>query len=172
MGDAQAMKAAIDGSLVHLQQWMPWAMHEPSDLPAIERRIEEFRDNFAAGREWLYGIFDHSERDVLGGTGLHTRIEPGGLEIGYWLRADQTGHGLATEAASALVRVGIVELGAEWIEIRCDPNNARSSAVPKRLGFRHTTTLEQHTLTPTGEPRDTMVWQLTAAEFTERDRTR
>lgn len=167
-GDAQAMKAAIDGNLVHLQQWMPWAMQEPSDLSAIERRIEEFRDNFAAGREWLYGIFDHSTREVLGGTGLHPRIEPGGLEIGYWLRADQTGQGFATQAARALVRVGIVELGAEWIEIRCDPRNARSAAVPQRLGFRHTTTLERHTLTPTGEPRDTMVWQLTAADFAER----
>lgn len=166
------MKAAIDGNLVRLQQWMPWAMNKPSDLSVIERRIEEFRDNFEAGREWVYGIFDRSTHEVLGGTGLHTRIEPGGLEIGYWLRADQTGQGFATEAAGALVRVGIVELGAEWIAIRCDSNNVRSAAIPKRLGFRHPTTLERNTLTPTGEPRDTMVWQLTAAEFTERDRIR
>ncbi len=172
-GDARAMKTAIDSSLPQLQQWMPWAMHEPSELSVIERRLKEFEESFATGKEWLYGIFaratDPSTQEPLGGIGLHPRIEPGGLEIGYWLRTDQTGNGFATEAAQALVRVGIVELGARWIEIRCDPRNAGSAAVPKRLGFRHTTTLEQDTLTPAGEPRETMVWQLTAAEFRKRE---
>ncbi len=115
-GNAQALKTAIDSSLLHLQEWMPWAMHEPSELPVIEHRLKEFEESFAAGREWLYGIFDRasdpSERELLGGVGLHPRIELGGLEIGYWLRADQTGHGFATEATKALVRVGIVDLGA------------------------------------------------------------
>lgn len=179
-GDAQVLKWAIDSSLLHLQEWMPWAMQEPSELSVIKHRLEEFEESFAAGREWLYGIFDRAsdpsvdtsdipEREPLGGIGLHPRVEPGGLEIGYWLRADQTGHGFVTEATKALVRVGIVNLGAEWIEIRCDPRNARSAAIPERLGFRHTTTLERNTLTPTGAPRDTMVWQLTAAEFAERE---
>lgn len=98
-GDARALKAAIDSSLLHLQEWMPWAMQEPSELSVIKRRLEEFEESFAAGREWLYGIFDcasdPSERELLGGVGLHPRVEPGGLEIGYWLRADQTGHGFA-----------------------------------------------------------------------------
>lgn len=163
--DAPAMKAAIDDNLAHLQAWMPWAMNEPSDLSVIEHRIGEFAANFAAGTEWLYGIFDGLEREVLGGVGLHQRSEPGGLEIGYWLRTDQVGHGFATEAARALVRVGIGELGAEWIEIRCDPRNARSAAIPERLGFRHIATPEGNTHTPSGEPRDTAVWRLTAAEF-------
>lgn len=163
--DAAALKAAIDSSLVHLQAWMPWAMHEPSELLAVEHRLGGFAENFAAGREWLYGIFDPRECEVLGGAGLHPRIEPGGLEIGYWLRSDQAGQGFATEATQSLVRTGIIDLGAEWIEIRCDPGNARSAAIPRRLGFRHTTMLERNTLTPAGESRDTMVWQLTAAEF-------
>jgi RimJ/RimL family protein N-acetyltransferase len=167
-GDACALKAAIDSSLAHLQAWMPWALNEPSELSVIEHRIGEFEANFAAGKEWLYGILDGAAREVLGGAGLHQRGEPGGLEIGYWLRTDQTGHGFATESARALVRVGIVDLGAEWIEIRCDPRNARSAAIPERLGFRHIATLERNTLTSTGEPRDTAVWQLTAAEFLKR----
>jgi RimJ/RimL family protein N-acetyltransferase len=51
------------------------------------------------------------------------------------------------------------------VEIRCDPRNTASAAVPRRLGYRHVTTLEANVLTPAGEPRDTMVWVQTAAEL-------
>lgn len=136
--------------------------------------LEEFDESFAARREWLYGIFDRatdpsiaiSERKLIGGAGLHphrTRRVDDRLPVtGGSNRA-----GVPTEAVRALVRVGIIDFGAKWIEIRCDPSNAQSAAIPRWLGFRHTTTLERNTLTPTGEPRDTNGWQTTAAEFVE-----
>jgi RimJ/RimL family protein N-acetyltransferase len=48
------------------------------------------------------------------------------------------------------------------VEIRCDPDNARSAAVPRRLGFEHITTLEGDRVRRDGTLHDTMVWQLTA----------
>ncbi len=52
----------------------------------------------------VYGIFDSNETVVLGGSGLHTRIGPGALEIGYWVQADHIGKGYATEVCAALTR--------------------------------------------------------------------
>ncbi|WP_437317982.1 GNAT family N-acetyltransferase [Sorangium sp. So ce385] len=163
--DAPSIRAAIDSSLAHLRPWMPWAVNEPASLEATTALLEKFRDDFTAGRDFHYGIFTRDEREVLGGTGLHPRIGPGAIEIGYWLREGATGRGYATEAVARLTRVALEEVGWSRVEIRCDPRNTASAAVPRRLGYRHVTTLEANALTPAGEPRDTMVWEQTAAEL-------
>lgn len=165
--DAPLLKAAIDANLAHLQQWMPWAKAEPSPLDVIEARLERFEDEFDSGKEWLYSIRRRGTNDVLGGTGLHPRVGPGGVEIGYWLQASATGNGFASEAAEALTRVALRQPDFERVEIRCDPRNAASAAVPRRLGYRHARTIENETA-PTGELRDTMVWEMTRREFGKR----
>ena len=91
--DAPLLKEAIDASLDHLRPWMPWAENEPEDLPAKVARLRRFRAEFDLGQNFIYGIFDREERRVLGGTGLHLRVGPGALEIGYWIRADETNQG-------------------------------------------------------------------------------
>ncbi|MGH8632576.1 MAG: GNAT family N-acetyltransferase [Burkholderiales bacterium] len=161
--DAPLLKAAIDANLAHLQRWMPWARDEPSPLEVIEARIERFETEFDDGKEWLFAIRSRAG-DVLGGTGLHPRIGPGGVEIGYWLQESATGQGFATEAVEAMTRLALQQPEFERVEIRCDPRNAPSAAVPRRLGYRHTRTIENETA-PTGELRDTMVWEMTRANY-------
>jgi RimJ/RimL family protein N-acetyltransferase len=162
---ALLLRAAVVASLPELRQWMDWAIHEPAELPTLEERLTRFRDDFLGGRDWPYGIFDPADGSVLGGAGLHPRRGPGALEIGYWIRSDVTGRGLGTEAAAALTRVAVEVHGVQRVEIRCDPNNTRSAAIPRRLGYRHETTLPHDTLTPDGCPRDTMVWALAADDY-------
>lgn len=151
---APLLKAAIDANLAHLQAWMPWAAAEPTELPELGLRLARFSADFDAGVRWLYGICPPNEAAVLGGLGLHPTKD--GMEIGYWLRSDHTGKGYITEA----VRAALALPGMIQAEIRCDPLNTRSAAVAARLGFRHTTTLVGNTTTPSGTPRDTMIWQL------------
>ena len=158
--DAPLLKAAIDSSLEHLRQWMPWAMDEPSTIEALEERMTKFAANFAAGEDWGYLIFDPHESQVLGGVGVHRRGEPDVLEIGYWLRVDQQGQGYVTEAVAALTDLSLGVEGVSRLEIRCDPRNLRSWAIPVRLGYQYVGTLQANTVTPTGAPRDTMVWEL------------
>src|SRR6266850_2395383 len=157
--DAPLLKAAIDANLEHLQAWMPWALAEPSPLDVVEQRLALFEKQFDSGTEWLYGIRSRANDELLGGTGLHPRIGPEGLEIGYWLQASATGKGFATEAARALTEVALDQPGIERVQIRCDPHNVASAAIPKRLGYRHIVTIESEHLTPLGAKRDTMVWE-------------
>ena len=158
--DAALLKEAVDDSLPALQRWMPWAATEPSPLQSFEERIGKFRRAFAEGREWTYGVFDRGETRVVGGAGLHSRSEQGRLEIGYWIRSGETGKGLATEVAAALADRAFALHGVEAVEIRCDPLNVASAAVPRRLGFRHAATLEADETRADGSSRDTMVWVL------------
>lgn len=160
--DAPLLEEAIRSSLPELRPWMPWALAHPLPVEDLAASLGGFRDDFLAGREWVYGIFEPDERRVLGGSGLHRRSGgPGVLEIGYWLRTDATGRGLVTEATAALTRLAFHVHGADRVEIRCDPRNERSAAVPRRLGFTLLATLLDDAQTPIGEPRDTMIFSLT-----------
>jgi RimJ/RimL family protein N-acetyltransferase len=58
------------------------------------------------------------------------------LEIGYWVRADRTGEGLAAEAAHAACDLAATIDGVSHLAIHCDERNAASAAIPRRLGFQ------------------------------------
>jgi RimJ/RimL family protein N-acetyltransferase len=162
--DAPELKAAIDGSLAELQRWMAWARNEPSELPVIEERLARFQAEFEAGTNWACGIFQRASGEVLGGVSLLSRVGPGALELGYWLRNECTGRGYATEAAAALTRVGLSMPNIERIEIRCDPQNRPSAAVPARLGYRLLRTSLEPVPYSDGEVAPTMVWALERAD--------
>ena len=163
--DAPLLKAAIDANLEHLRPWMPWAQHEPEDLQRKIERLRRWRGEFDLDQDFAYGMFNRAETQVLGGTGLHTRVDAGAREIGYWVHKDRINQGLATEATAALTKVAFLIDRVARLEIHCDPNNIRSAAVPRKLGFCHEATLRHRTRTPDGQPRDTMVWTLLAHEY-------
>ncbi len=162
--DAPLLKAAIDESLDHLREWMPWAKDEPEDMDKKVERLRFFRGRFDLGLDFIYGIFNPDESRQLGSTGLHKRLGEGALEIGYWIHKDYINLGLATEAAAALVRVAFEVEGCNRVEIHCDPANGRSAAVPRKLGFVHEATLRRRY--PFHERlTDLMMWTLFKEDY-------
>jgi RimJ/RimL family protein N-acetyltransferase len=160
--DAPLLKDAVDSSLEHLRAWMPWAWNEPKPLSETVALLRRFRGQFDLGQNFVYGIFDRGEVEVLGGTGLHTRVGDDAFEIGYWIRASHSGQGLATEATAALTRVGFEVCGVDRIEIRVEPGNEPSIAVPRKLGYREEARLRRR-LDPHPNQsgrRDTIVFTL------------
>lgn len=138
---------------------MPWAEDEPEELAAKVRRLRGMRDRFEQGEDFIYGTFSPDETAVLGGAGLHKRIGAHGLEIGYWIHVDPINQGLATEIAAALIRAGFELHGVKRLEIHCDPANAPSAAVPRKLGYAHVETVRETRAASPGGERDTMVWR-------------
>ncbi len=163
--DAPRYKAALDRSLPELQKWIPWAMDEPSDIEVLEKRLDDYFNDFHAGRNALYAIMNLEQTEILGQIGLYRRIGPGALELGYWIRSDQAGRGIATEATAALTPIGLAVDGIERIEIRCDPKNAASAAVPRKCGYRLREIATGLDTTTAGEPRETMIWEMTTEAF-------
>jgi RimJ/RimL family protein N-acetyltransferase len=165
-GDAPLLKEAVDSSLVHLQPWMPWALDEPQTLEQKTELIGLFRAGFAAGENFTYGIFGTDETELLGGTGLHPRVGPGGLEIGYWVRASATRRGIVTESTAALTRVGLEICEADRIEIRIEPRNRASTGVPRKLGFVEEATLRRRLPGREGGPlRDVIIFTMFREDF-------
>ena len=164
--DAPLLKNAVDSSLEHLRQWMPWAYDEPQEIDQKAALLRRFRGLFDLGQDFVFGIFAADESEVLGGSGLHTRAGEGGLEIGYWVRADRTRRGIATSVAAVLTRVGIELAGADRIEILVEAGNEPSATIARRLGF-HEEGLLRRRLPPAGGGirRDALVFTLLAEEL-------
>jgi RimJ/RimL family protein N-acetyltransferase len=163
--DAQLLKEAIDANLDHLRPWMPWAHDEPTELQVKIDRMRQWRGKFDLGEDFLYGIFSKDESRVLGGTGLHTRVGPQAREIGYWVHKDFLNQGFATESSAALTRVAFEIDQVQRIEIHCRPDNIRSAAVPRKLGYIHEATLRQRTRDQDDKLHDSMTWSLFAEDY-------
>jgi RimJ/RimL family protein N-acetyltransferase len=165
--DAPLLKEAVDSSLEHLRPWLPWAHELPMPLEETVELLRAFRGQFDLGQEFVYAIFSTDESEAIGGTGLHTRRGEGVFEIGYWIRASRAGEGFATEATAALTRVAFEVCGVERVEIRTDPENAPSLAIPRKLGFVEEGTLRRISHGSDGTPlqADAVVFALLREEL-------
>jgi RimJ/RimL family protein N-acetyltransferase len=145
---------------------MPWAEAEPQTLDEKVELIRSFRARFDSAEDFAYGIFAADESVQLGGSGLHPRIGPGGLEIGYFIRASATRQGYVTESTAALTRVGFEVCEADRIEIRIEPGNEASFGVPRKLGFAEEATLRRRLPGRAGGPlRDVTVFTMFREDF-------
>jgi RimJ/RimL family protein N-acetyltransferase len=165
--DAPLMKEAVDSSLEHLRPWMPWARFEPQTIDEKIELARTFRGEFDLGTNFIYGVFEPDESRALGGGGLHPRGGEGSLEIGYWIRADAIGQGLATELAAVLTRAGFEKVELDRVDVQVDPENERSLNVARKLGFVEEGRLRRR-LPPKeddGPRRDSVVFSMLAEEL-------
>jgi RimJ/RimL family protein N-acetyltransferase len=136
VGDAAAIAAAVAESLAELQPWVPWANRSAAEPEVQRRRLEEAVPHWERGTEYVYLVFRPGEDKLLGSVGLHRRVGPDALEVGYWLRSSETGRGAMTEAVRALANGALALPGVDRVELHCDEANQKSAAIARRLGFR------------------------------------
>ena len=130
--DAQAIFDLVDRNRDHLRPWLPWvdATVTVADTLAFLRFV---RGEHGAGRQLHCNL--RWRGAVAGGMGLRIARNHDAGEIGYWLDAAATGHGIVTRAARALTTAAFDRLGLHRIVIHAGVENARSRAVPERLGY-------------------------------------
>jgi len=135
--DADLCLRLVTESLDHLSPWMVWATpdYDPTATQAYLQRCEE---DWADGTAFQYLILDDGA--PAGSAGLMARIDPGGLEIGYWVHRAHTGRGVATTAAAALTEAALALPGIDHVEIHHDQLNVASERVPVKLGYTHVNT--------------------------------
>jgi RimJ/RimL family protein N-acetyltransferase len=154
--DAAVLTTAVQKSFEHLRPWMPWAAERPS-LRDEQGFLDRMVRMWDAGEVFAYGIFEPSEKALLGGVGLYDDPGPGAWEIGYWVHIDHTRRGVATTGAAALTGLALTLDGTERVEIQCDQSNKASAAVAARLGYRLDRIEDDEKDTP-GKSGNQMVW--------------
>jgi RimJ/RimL family protein N-acetyltransferase len=165
-GDGPIVAAAVAEQRDRLlTAGMPWVKEwdDPNQPTLFVRRAQA---QWAAREGFLLGLWDRASDAFLGSSGVH-RIDWSvpNVEIGYWIRSGYEGMGLMTEAVAIIAAFAFDTLHAQRVRIRCDARNARSAAVPRRLGFVHEATLRNEARNGDGSLRDTLEFGLTPDEF-------
>jgi ribosomal-protein-serine acetyltransferase len=158
---APDVNEAVRESFTQLHQWMHWAT-QISTLEETAALLGEARADYLSGSGFSFITHLRADGAFIGIPALfNIDWTVPKLEIGYWLRTGFEGRGLMTEAVRALVDLACQTLEMRRIEIRTDPCNKSSAAIPERLGFVLEGILRSEQRNPQGDLRDTSVYALT-----------
>jgi ribosomal-protein-serine acetyltransferase len=159
--DAAELTAVVAENREHLARWLPWAAtygHQDSlDYVAKTRAQIEREDGFE-GAIVLDG-------EIVGGAGFHgiDRLNRS-TSIGYWLAAGAQGSGLMTATVRALVDHAFGAWKLHRVVIEAVLDNARSRAVPERLGFTQEGVLREAKLVR-GSYEDAALYAMLASDW-------
>lgn len=133
--DAKSVFDAVQSSRAELDRFMAWSPHTRSVRDTLDYIGSTFTMR-RRGTGYPFGIFDASTNMYLGANGLHDiRRSTRSAEIGYWIRSDQAGKGLATESSAILLRFAFEDLRVHRVVLRAAVDNVGSIKVAEKLGF-------------------------------------
>ena len=113
-----------------------WTTPAMTDVAEAEALLRDIQHHAEAGTLFQWGIARREDDEVIGTSTLF-RIdkEHRRCELGYILRRDHWGRGLAHEALTAVVNHAFDAMGLHRLEADIDPRNAASVRSVERLGF-------------------------------------
>ncbi len=163
--DAEPLYEAVACSLSELHEWLPWAQLDYSKADAA-RFIRESQVSWKSGQAYDFALALRQVPDRhVGNVSLWFVSKAYRIgEIGYWIRTDATGSGLATEAAARLLPVAFEELNMHRVILRIAVGNRPSERVAQKLGFVREGLLREE-IKVKGSWLDHSVWGLLAGEY-------
>lgn len=163
--DADDLTEAVQASQLELNQWLPWAHLGYSKGDAANY----IRDSIKSWREErAYDLAIRRPDDPGRHVGnisvwfVSRSFKTG--EIGYWVRTDETAHGVATEVAARALHIAFEELKMHRVILRIAVGNRGSERVAEKLGFFREGILRQE-IKVRGEWLDHSVWGLLEHEY-------
>jgi RimJ/RimL family protein N-acetyltransferase len=163
--DARRRQEAMDASAAHLAELFPPLAAGEWTLATHVAHVRRSRGGFDTDGDRAYEALTPDGERLLGEGFLLRRAGLGALEVGYWLRADAVGKGTATELSAALVKVAFEVDGVHRLDLTCSPDNARSIAMAKRLGFTLEGRLRERQLAAHHPRADILCFTLLASEY-------
>lgn len=144
-------------------RYMIWGPNGPGETQAfLEQAVRDRRAN--ERKVYELAIVNRRDGRVAGGVGTRiTNVEQREGDLGYVLRRDLWGRGIATEAARALLDFAFDVLGLHRVWATADPENSASIHVLEKLGMRREGIFRRHVFVR-GAFRDSAVYGLTEEE--------
>lgn len=138
---AEGLFHALDEDRAHLSEFLPW-VGDMQSVDDFKRYIRNCEFMYQQHMEVSFVIM--LDEQVVGRIGLHyLNMGNRNAAIGYWLNKHAEGKGIMTRCCTALINYGFGELELQRIEIKAATTNAKSQAIPRRLGFQQEGILRQ-----------------------------
>ena len=132
--DAAPLLALIESAREHLGPWH--AFVHTATLASTAEWIAQVRREHAEQVSTQVAIVRGDE--IVGNVGFKpVDWESLVSELGYWLAPGEQGRGTMTRAVRAMLDHAFGVWGLGRVEVYCAVQNARSRAIPERLGFIH-----------------------------------
>lgn len=106
----------------------PYELHHATDW--VTRASEAWRDGTATPMV----VVDASTGELLGACSL-LDVKDGRAEIGYWVKREAQGRGVATRAVRVLTEWALGDLVVSRIELLADVRNIASQRVAEKAGY-------------------------------------
>lgn len=155
---AAVHRFAADPEVVRFMDWGP---NTPDETTAFLDLVTAAATAVPRTR-WALAVVRAADDLVIGTCELHVEdpVHRRG-SMGYTLARDAWGHGYATEAAAAVLALGLDRLRLHKVSATCDPANAGSARVLEKIGMTFTAVLEDH-FRVRGEWRDRQLYEALA----------
>lgn len=138
---AEELFALTDRNRTFLRQWLPW-LDGTRTVEDTGGFLEQQIQRFAIGESLHVTIF--YEGTIAGVAAFNSIDRCNGIGyVGYWQGEEFCGKGIMTAVVRDLIAIGREFYSLQKIDIRCATGNARSRAIPERLGFAHEGTLRR-----------------------------
>ena len=169
--DVEALIAAVSASFEELERWLPWVHSRYGRADAL-RFIRDSAAAWVEGRAYDFAIRRPEVPELhVGNISIWptSRRERAG-EVGYWISSADTGDGIATEAATAILAVGFEEMALHRVTLRIAVGNVASELIAEKLVFVHEGLLRKEVMVA-GEWLDHTLWAMLEDEYrVERER--
>ncbi|MGH9948576.1 MAG: GNAT family N-acetyltransferase [Pyrinomonadaceae bacterium] len=130
---AEALFDLLKNDWDYFREWMP-NLHDNYSLEDAGSFIRNCLDRFAHGKDFSFGIW--CESILVGVISLKSVDSVNQVaSLAYFLGAAYQGKGLVTTSCRVLLDYAFTELKLHRVDILCVPENAKSRAIPERLGF-------------------------------------
>jgi RimJ/RimL family protein N-acetyltransferase len=123
-----------------MQRWT--TVPSPYEREDAYAWIERSRAQWASGESAVFAVALPDADGYLGGIDVRSGPWPVG-EIGYGIRREARGRGVATRALRLLARWALDELGLVRLQLVTDVENVASQRVAERAGFTREGVLRQ-----------------------------
>jgi RimJ/RimL family protein N-acetyltransferase len=161
--DAEELYKAILVSQKDLWPWLPFA-HENYSLYETKDWIKKSPTEWKKGISFNFAICDMKTGEMIGGCGINqvSKMDRW-ANLGYWVRSDRAGRGIAVAATKLLAKWGFEVLKLKRIEIHVAADNARSLRVAEKSGAKREGILRNR-MTLDGRTRDSVMHSLIPGE--------
>lgn len=139
-----------------IQRWIQ-VIPSPYTEADASAYVSEARRRWADRKAGTFAIVDATSGELLGSIGV--RLGEIGA-VGYWVKREARGRGVASRALRLLSGWAVTEGGVERLELLTNPENLASQRVAEKAGFRREGLLRSRMRRRDGQRSDSVIFSL------------